>query len=63
MGSEVSQGPSLPSPRRVTLGKLLTSQSICSSVKSGQQQTPGDRGGQRTLVGYSPWVLKESDTT
>ena len=24
---------------------------------------PGESHGQRSLVGYSPWVLKESDTT
>lgn len=35
MGSAASQGPSLPFPRHVTLGELLTSRSICSSVKSG----------------------------
>ena len=24
---------------------------------------PGESQGQRSLVGYSPWTLKESDTT
>ena len=27
------------------------------------EQTPGVSGGQRTLLGYSPWGRKESDTT
>jgi len=26
-------------------------------------QTPGDSGGQGSLVGYSPWGHKESDMT
>jgi len=32
---------------------------------SGQQlgQTPGDSEGQGSLVGWSPWGHKESDTT
>ena len=27
------------------------------------EQTPGDGGGQRSLVGSSPWGCKELDTT
>ena len=27
------------------------------------EQTPGDSGGQRSLVCYSPWGLEESDMT
>ena len=27
------------------------------------EQTPGDTGGQRNLVGYSPWGCKELDTS
>ena len=27
------------------------------------EQTPGDREGQGSLMGYSPWSHKESDTT
>ena len=27
------------------------------------QQAPGDSGGQKSLMGYSPWGHRESDTT
>ena len=27
------------------------------------EQAPGDKEGQRSLAGYSPWGRKESDTT
>ena len=37
---------------------------IASQLNENEfEQTPGDSGGQRILVCYSPWDLKESDMT
>ena len=47
---------------------VQTSNSICSCLfvsiyQSVQLLLPGKSHGWRSLVGYSPWVCKESDTT
>ena len=56
---------------KVSKGPIFFSSSSCSSVWTSLRRKwqptpvflPGESHGQRSLVGYSPWVRKEADTT
>ena len=58
-----SHGKDLPAMQETWVQSLGWEDHVEKGMASYSSVLPGESHGQRSLVGYSPWGRKESDTT